>query len=198
MVIITKCASTPYIHAVFNKKEDPTMHLDEYLSAFAMNKKIFVSSTFDPVNDEFVITFITYEFGQIEVSVEKRIPRVLFSMDNMEKFDKELEDLYSQLIEKGKKKTPSETDNVRKFREIVVKMHDTYVLKNHDYGDSFSKSVEKYGLIAALTRLSDKFGRVEHLITHHDQQVKDEALRDTLLDLASYAVMTIIELDKKS
>lgn len=90
-------------------------------------------------------------------------------------------------------------DNVKEFGKIAQKMHDTYANKNHDYGDSFSKSVEKYGLVVALARLSDKFNRVEQLILHPDgQKVKDESLRDTLLDLATYSIMTIMELDKKS
>lgn len=87
--------------------------------------------------------------------------------------------------------------NTAKFDYILKKMHDTYEAKNADYGDSFHKSVEKYGLIAALTRMSDKFGRCETLILNGQKnKVADESLYDTLIDLASYAIMTAMELKK--
>lgn len=76
-------------------------------------------------------------------------------------------------------------------------LHSTFCAKNSDYGNSFSKSVQKYGLTAALTRISDKFNRAEHLMLTHDRQVEDESLQDTLLDLANYCIMTVIELNKK-
>lgn len=82
------------------------------------------------------------------------------------------------------------------FEGVLSEMRSLYIAKNADYGDSFAKSVEKYGLISALTRISDKFNRAERLILGNEAKVKDEKLRDTLIDLASYAIMTIVELDK--
>ena len=75
-------------------------------------------------------------------------------------------------------------------------MTQTYDRKNTDYGDSFSRSVQRYGIIAALTRMSDKWNRLENLILSKDAKVKDESITDTLIDLASYALMTIMELEK--
>lgn len=86
-------------------------------------------------------------------------------------------------------------DKVSRFIDITEQMNITYESKNNDYGDSFGESVEKYGLISALTRISDKFNRLESLILNQHQQVKDESLKDTLLDLACYSIMTIIELE---
>lgn len=82
--------------------------------------------------------------------------------------------------------------NVQMFRTIANQMCDTYERKNADYGDSFSKSVEKYGFISALTRISDKFNRIENLILGAESKVPDESLEDTLLDLGCYAIMTAI------
>lgn len=79
--------------------------------------------------------------------------------------------------------------NVYRFRAIVNKMAQTYKAKNSDYGDSFEKSIERYGEIAGLTRISDKFNRLENLILTKEQKVNDENIGDTLLDLANYAVM---------
>lgn len=82
-----------------------------------------------------------------------------------------------------------EPSNVYRFRGIVSQMAETYKAKNSDYGDSFGKSIEKYGVIAGLTRISDKFNRLENLILTKEQKVSDENIGDTLLDLANYAVM---------
>lgn len=71
-----------------------------------------------------------------------------------------------------------------------------YELKNQKYGDSFNKSVEKYGLISALTRMSDKWNRIENLILTHDNGTDDESLKDSLMDLANYCNMTILFLEK--
>lgn len=81
---------------------------------------------------------------------------------------------------------------VAQFKEIADNMAATYERKNHTYGDSFGISVRKYGLIAALTRISDKFNRIENLILGADNRVTDESLADSLKDLACYAVMTIM------
>lgn len=83
------------------------------------------------------------------------------------------------------------------FQRLANELSDLYKRKNSAYGNSFSTSVQSYGLIAALTRISDKFHRLENLILHPNVDVGDERLIDTLKDLASYAIMTIIEVEKK-
>ena len=84
-------------------------------------------------------------------------------------------------------------NNVQCFRRIVAGLADLYARKNKDYGDSFGRSVEKYGLISALTRISDKFNRLENLILAQERaQVSDESLDDTLKDLAAYCIMTLV------
>lgn len=86
--------------------------------------------------------------------------------------------------------------NVRRFAELCIAMTQTYDRKNKDYGNSFSRSVQRYGKIAALTRMSDKWNRLENLMLNEDAKVKDESITDTLIDLASYALMTAMELEK--
>ena len=46
----------------------------------------------------------------------------------------------------------------------------------------------------ACIRLSDKLERLKRL-TKAEAEVKDESIRDTLIDLANYAIMTIMEVD---
>lgn len=87
---------------------------------------------------------------------------------------------------------------VRRMKELTELMAATYARKNADYGDSFGKSVQRYGIIAALTRMSDKWNRLENLIlSKEDNKVKDESVLDTLLDLATYAVMTYMEMERQ-
>lgn len=88
--------------------------------------------------------------------------------------------------------------NVKDFTDICNKMVLTYKAKNHDYGNSFHNTFKKYGIVSALTRMSDKFNRLDTLYNKNDNKV-NESIEDTLLDLANYAVMTLVELrDKKS
>lgn len=70
-----------------------------------------------------------------------------------------------------------------------------YGKKNHDYGNSFSESFKEYGLTMPAIRLDDKFRRFKQLIKH-EGEVEDESIRDTLIDLANYSIMTVMELDK--
>lgn len=88
-------------------------------------------------------------------------------------------------------------DNLQQHKQLLQQIHDTYVKKNHDYGDSFSRSFKKYGLVAAMVRMEDKWNRLDNMALGAEQKVADETIRDTLLDLAGYCVMTTMELDKQ-
>lgn len=84
---------------------------------------------------------------------------------------------------------------VKMHKEIIDSMHDLYERKNKDYGDSVHDTYEKYGMTSFLVRMEDKLNRVRTL-TEDDAValVPDEKIEDTLLDLANYAVLAIIEL----
>lgn len=92
---------------------------------------------------------------------------------------------------------PVLSDNVEQFMSITHNMAKTYAAKNHDYGNSFEQSLDKFGLVASVVRLGDKMNRIESL-TKKEAQVKDESIKDTLLDMANYAIMTVMWVDKKS
>ncbi|WP_028125590.1 nucleotide modification associated domain-containing protein [Eremococcus coleocola] len=81
-----------------------------------------------------------------------------------------------------------------RHREILDKMHQTYITKKGDYGNSFSQTYQKFGQIAALVRLWDKMNRLSNLYDK-DPQVANESVLDTLYDLANYAVLTIMEME---
>ena len=88
-------------------------------------------------------------------------------------------------------------DNIKQHELLLRQIHDTYIKKNHDYGDSFSRSYKKYGLVAAMVRMEDKWNRLDNMASGAEQKVADETIRDTLLDLAGYCIMTTMELDKQ-
>jgi hypothetical protein len=72
-----------------------------------------------------------------------------------------------------------------------------YVKKNTDYQDSFAKGIEEYGPSNALGRMSDKLSRAKALLSGAAQQVSDESIDDTLVDLANYTIMLLVELRLK-
>ncbi len=85
-------------------------------------------------------------------------------------------------------------NKVLKHRLICKELNDLYCRKNADYGDSFGESFKKYGMAMPLIRLGDKLSRAEKLVLKGDRQVDDESLRDTLIDLANYTIMTLVEM----
>ena len=87
-------------------------------------------------------------------------------------------------------------DKSNLHKQICEELTDLYRRKNHDYGDSFHLTFEKWGLPMAAIRLSDKLQRFETLIRAESQV--DESIRDTLIDLANYAILTVMELDSKA
>lgn len=85
-------------------------------------------------------------------------------------------------------------DNVLKHECICKQLNKIYKKKNHDYGDSFHKSWQEYGDVMLAIRLEDKLNRFKSLIK--SEAMVDESIEDTLLDLANYAIMGVIELQK--
>lgn len=79
------------------------------------------------------------------------------------------------------------------FVEIQNKQKETYVAKNSDYGSSYTKTVERYGYPAIMIPLHNKVDRLESLVTSGKNNV-GESIEDSLLDLANYAILALIEI----
>lgn len=70
--------------------------------------------------------------------------------------------------------------------------------KNHDYGNSFEKSLDTFGLVAGIVRMNDKFERLVSLNDpNKDAQIASESLVDTLEDLSNYTAMAACYLKGK-
>ena len=90
------------------------------------------------------------------------------------------------------------------FKVITNEMLGLYEIKNKNYGDSFSKQFQEYGLTSVCIRLEDKLNRLKSLNKQiseakngiADINVDDESIKDTLIDLANYSVLAIMEISK--
>lgn len=83
---------------------------------------------------------------------------------------------------------------VNAFEDVTIALRNLYEKKNRDYNDSFGQSFQKWGLPMSCIRLGDKLNRLESFAQQKEMQVQDESVKDTLMDLANYAIMTLVEL----
>lgn len=73
--------------------------------------------------------------------------------------------------------------------EEISKLHDK---KNNDYGGAYYEMLNECGTAAGSGIIYNKSRRLANLIKDKtEQMVNDESIEDTLLDLASYAIMTL-------
>lgn len=81
------------------------------------------------------------------------------------------------------------------FDNVTKELKELYVSKNSDYGDSFNDLLYEFGLITVVIRLQDKMNRLKTIAKNDGEySVKDETIRDTLMDLANYAIMALMRL----
>ena len=136
----------------------------------------------------------------METKINEEYQKLIDSIRSVRDIIKPSPEINTRLmkVEQGIKQLgqrPVLNSNIQQFMDITTNMAKTYAAKNHDYGDSFDNSLDKFGLIASIVRMSDKMNRLETLITK-EAQVKDESIKDTLLDLANYSIMTVMWLNK--
>ena len=86
---------------------------------------------------------------------------------------------------------------IKVFQELTAQMCDTFAKKRADYGQTTTETFKKFGPVSMLTRMHDKLGRLDNLLVNANATNNvGEAVEDTLLDLANYSIITIIELMK--
>ena len=80
------------------------------------------------------------------------------------------------------------------YNEILEELRKTYEAKNSDYGDSVGDTYKKFGDVSFLTRITDKYNRILSLSDRGEcGQVRDESLDDTILDMANYCILWLVE-----
>ena len=87
-----------------------------------------------------------------------------------------------------------------RFYELLEEMKRTHDAKRHDYAsteDVFAnfRHCEIAGIPAwkgVWVRISDKFSRIMGFARKERLEVKDESIKDTLVDMANYALIALI------
>ena len=87
-------------------------------------------------------------------------------------------------------------NDAQEHAKITEEIHDMFVKKNADYGNSFEKSLDEWGLIVSAMRVQEKLDRVKTSLKQ-ELKVKDESVEDSFLDIANYAIMTVMWLRKE-
>jgi hypothetical protein len=83
-------------------------------------------------------------------------------------------------------------DRVEQMKKIQNEAFELFTKKNIDYGDAFAK----YGIIGVLMRIEDKLQRSMSITNNGVNLIKDEGIRDTLIDLHNYSAMALMLLDE--
>jgi hypothetical protein len=83
------------------------------------------------------------------------------------------------------------------YYDIIKKLYDIYINKNKDYGNAFDKTLYKYGPVSFMTRMSDKWERLDSLFEKHIvygkiPNVEKESFEDTVMDMANYCIMYLM------
>ena len=84
---------------------------------------------------------------------------------------------------------------VDSFKQITDEMVKLYEKKSSDYGNSTHDTYMKYGAAAYLVRMEDKINRVRSLTQNNNQKAEDEKIHDSLVDLANYSILMLLELE---
>lgn len=87
--------------------------------------------------------------------------------------------------------------NIEYHKTLCEQLIDTYTKKNADYGDSFSEMFSELGVVTAITRIGDKYNRFKTLALKNEMEVVEESIIDTLMDMANYCIMTVMELNNE-
>lgn len=152
---------------------EDVMGRGEILEKFDPKKNAYFSTS--PSNDEWVFNLI---LGNTRRISKKE------SFMNSKPSSNAVDDFLNQ-----------STDVSAVFRAITNKMCNTFEAKNTDYGNSFHKLFEECGMTYAYGHLAEKLERINS-IRKNKAKVKGESMKDSLYDLANYAILTIMELEK--
>lgn len=88
-------------------------------------------------------------------------------------------------------------NKIEKHEQICKEIHEMYIKKNADYGDSVGELYQKLGDVSFLTRISDKYHRLMNLMCDQDgymkKEINYESIDDTIQDLANYCIIWLME-----
>ena len=82
------------------------------------------------------------------------------------------------------------------IRQMALEIAQLVEKKNHDYDNSFDKTMDKYGDTAYFLRIEDKLNRLINL-SKKEAKVNDEKVEDTLKDIIGYTLLMLNYKNKK-
>lgn len=95
--------------------------------------------------------------------------------------------------------------NLEQRNELQRKLFENEIMaisenKGHDYSSSDDAmfNLRLFGIAGIIVRLGDKFFRLKAFYDKGNFRVKDESLRDTMIDIANYAMLAILLMDEES
>lgn len=99
-----------------------------------------------------------------------------------------------------KESTTPKIDRLGIYQYLLNNLEETYEAKNNDYGNSVADTYDKFGCVSFLVRITDKYNRLMTLCNPNapEQKVKDEKIDDTILDLANYCLLWLVEREYKN
>ena len=86
--------------------------------------------------------------------------------------------------------------DIMEIRQIALEIAQLVEKKNHDYDNSFDKTMDKYGDTAYFLRIEDKLNRLINL-SKKEAKVNDEKVEDTLKDIIGYTLLMLNYKNKK-
>lgn len=84
---------------------------------------------------------------------------------------------------------------IKKHEKMCNEIHEMYIKKNSDYGDSVGELYRRLGDISFLTRISDKYNRLMNLMTKENPEQHFESVQDTIQDMANYCIIWLMEME---
>ena len=84
--------------------------------------------------------------------------------------------------------------NAETMRKAYEENYTEFLMKNADYGSSFEESLNEFGEVAGIVRISDKNSRLVNL-TKNENKVLESKI-DTLKDMANYCLMLAVWLEE--
>ena len=84
--------------------------------------------------------------------------------------------------------------NAETMKRISDENYETFLKKNADYGNSFEESLNEFGEVAGIVRISDKNSRLVNLTKNENKVLESKS--DTLKDMANYCLMLAVWLEE--
>lgn len=167
-----------------------------YLSKFLVRNEYYYNEDIKPIDlkcifDDFSVKYTHYCYDNFMLLEYFKNRDNLKEGRKLADFLLELGGMTASYIRTGLNVT---SEQLKKF---IDDSYQVYKRKQHDYGDSYSRTVDNYGVSVIFVRLSDKINRLYTLTNSSNIKVSDESLLDTAIDLLNYTAMALNYMTQK-